>query len=303
MFDEIKSIFAARTHKRDQIPDFPAINLPNLEEEKEEAKNPSVICIANRKGGCGKTTTAINLAAALAKKSFKVLLIDLDSQSHATLGLGVREDDIECSIYDVLVKNVDMEKTIIETSCEGLSIVPATSELSGAQLEIADLLGREGILRNALFKMINTQRKRYDYVIIDCSPSLNLLTVNGMVASEFVLVPVQTHYFALEGMRELFSTIEIIKNRLNSDLKILGILPTLFNTRTRMDSGIFAQLKSYFGDKIFQSAIRINVALAEASANKKSIFDYAPHSKGAKDYAAVTEEVVALTHAKHGSLL
>lgn len=303
MFNEIKSMFATRTQKKAHGPDFPDITLPDFEEKKEEAKDPSVICVANRKGGCGKTTTAINLAAALAKKSFKVLLIDLDSQSHATLGLGVKEDAIERSIYDILVENIDMEKTIIGTSCEGLSIVPATSMLSGAQLEIADLLGREGILRNALYKMINVGNKHYDYIIIDCSPSLNLLTINGMVASKFVLVPVQTHYFALEGMRELFSTIEIIKGRLNSDLKILGILPTLFNTRTRMDRGIFSQLKSYFGNKVFRSVIRINVTLAEASANKKSIFDYAPHSKGAKDYAALTEEVVALTRVKMGSPL
>ncbi|MFH1797730.1 MAG: ParA family protein [Candidatus Omnitrophota bacterium] len=299
MLNEIKSMFREQKQKGFQVPGFPDINLPRFE-EKEEKKDSSVICVANRKGGCGKTTTAINLAAALAKRGFEVLIIDLDSQSHASLGLGVRVDDVECSIYDVLVKNIDMEKTIVGTSCAGLSLVPATPMLSGAQLEIADLLGREGILRNALYKMINTRNKHYDYIVIDCSPSLNLLTINGIVASKFILVPVQTHYFALEGMRELFSTIEIIKGRLNSDLEILGILPTLFNKRTRMDRTIFSQLKSYFGDKVFRSVIRVNITLAEAAANKKSIFDYEPSSKGAKDYAALTEEVVARTKVKNG---
>ena len=314
MFNEIKSLFVHRKQEEKEdkdvlgvpnvpgipsVPGVPDISLPTFEErEKKEEKEVSVICVANRKGGCGKTTTAINLAAALSKSGFKVLLIDLDSQAHASLGVGINVDEVTHSIYDVLVKNVDMERAILKTSCEGLNLVPATSMLSGAQLEIADLLGREGILRNALFKMINTRRQSYDYVVIDCSPSLNLLTINGMVASSHVLIPVQTHYFALEGMRELFSTIEIIKGRLNSELQILGILPTLYNRRTRMDRGISSQLKSYFGNKVFQSTIRVNITLAEASASRQSIFDFAPNSKGAKDYASLTEEVVALTRAK-----
>ncbi|MFH1846794.1 MAG: ParA family protein [Candidatus Omnitrophota bacterium] len=261
----------------------------------DNTKDVSIICIANRKGGCGKTTTAINLSAALANKGFKVLLIDIDSQSHASLGVGINVDNIDYSIYEVMVKNVDMEYAVRSTYKKNLDIVPATPLLSGAQLEIADLLGREGILRNAIYKMINTSEKEYDYIVIDCSPSLNLLTINGLVASKHVLVPIQTHYFALEGMRELFSTISIVKGRLNSNLKILGILPTLYDGRTKMNKDIYLQLKEYFPDKVFKAAIRVNITLAEASAHKKSIFDYAPDSNGAKDYAALTEEILALT--------
>jgi len=167
--------------------------------------------------------------------------------------------------------------------------------LSGAQLEIADLLGREGILRTAVYKMINTGRAVYDYVIIDCSPSLNLLTINALVTANFILVPIQTHYFSLEGMREIFSTIRIVKERLNMGLQILGILPTLFDRRTRMNREILSQIQDYFKDKVFQSVIRMNIKLAEASANRKAIFDYAPSSNGAKDHAALAKEVISLT--------
>lgn len=277
MDEEIKSFFA-----------------PYFSQENTRKKT-SIITIANQKGGCGKTTTAINLSAALAKRDFKVLIVDLDSQSHASLGIGVDRENLDCSIYDVIVKNIDIERAITPTYLKNLDIAPATPMLSGAQLEIADLLGREGILRNVLYKMINTSKKDYDYIVIDCSPSLNLLTINGLVTATSVLIPIQTHYFALEGMGELFSTIKIVKERLNSNLQILGILPTLVDTRTRMNRNILSQIKAYFSDRVFQTIIRVNIDLAEASANKKSIFDYAPNSNGAKDYAAITEEVIALT--------
>ena len=299
MFEEIKPFFVKRDETEEKDQAMPGTSSPYFSQAFNSDKT-SVITIANQKGGCGKTTTAINLSAALAKKDFKVLLIDLDSQAHASLGLGVNAESLEHSIYDVLTKNIEMESVISDTYLKGLSMAPATSMLSGAQLEIADLLGREGILRNALYKMINIGKKEFDYVIIDCSPSLNLLTVNGLVAAHFVLIPLQTHYFALEGMRELFSTIKIVKERLNSGLRILGILATLFDSRTKMNQDIFTQIKEYFGDKVFDSMIRMNIALAESQAAQKAIFDYAPVSNGAADYDNLSYEVIALTKPESG---
>jgi len=257
--------------------------------------NIPIIAIANQKGGTGKTTTAINLSAALADKGFSVLLIDIDAQAHASLGLGVEVENLSYSIYDVMVKNTELELAILPTKIKRLDIVPATSILTGAQLEIADLLGREMGLRTAVYKMINTSQRHYDYILIDCSPSLNLLTINSFVAAKALLVPIQTHYFSLEGMKELFSTIQIVKDRLNSELDLLGILPTLFDARTRMSRDILTQIKRHFKDKVFPTPIRMNVKLAEAQIHRKSIFEYDLTSNGAKDYMALAERVIALT--------
>ncbi len=261
----------------------------------KQSLNIPIIAIANQKGGTGKTTTAINLSAALAKKGLSTLLIDIDAQAHASLGLGVEVENLSYSIYDVMVKNIELDLAILPTKIKNLDIVPAASVLTGAQLEIADLLGREMVLRSAIYKMVNTSQRRYDYLIIDCSPSLNLLTINSLVAATTLLVPIQTHYFSLEGMKELFSTIQIVRDRLNSELGILGILPTLFDTRTRMNRDILSQIRRHFKEKVFSTPIRMNVKLAEAQIHKKSIFDYDANSNGAKDYLALTERVVELT--------
>lgn len=266
-----------------------------FEETREQNVKTGIVVIANQKGGCGKTTTAINLSSALANKNFKVLLVDLDAQAHASLGLDIDVDRLSYSIYDVMVRNLELEQSIVPTHIERLDIVPATSMLTGAQLEIADLLGREVILKTAIYKMLNTKQREYDYIVIDCSPSLNLLTINGLASAKSLLIPIQAHYFSLEGMKELFSTIKIVKERLNSGLEVIGILPTLFDTRTRMTREILNQIKEYFKDKVFRTVIRMNIKLAEAQANKKSIFEYDKNSNGAKDYLALTEEVIAIT--------
>lgn len=299
MFKDFRAPFT-RSNKKQTEGSQPVAMDTSYSFQDKPIREASVIAIANQKGGCGKTTTCINLSACLAKKGFKVLIIDLDAQSHASLGIGVDVDNLSYSIYDVIVKNLELEHTIVPTYIKDLDVASASSMLTGAQLEIADLLGREGILRTSIYKMLNTNVKNYDYIIMDCSPSLNLLTINGLVAAQSILIPIQTHYFSLEGMKELFSTMKIVKERLNFQLEIMGILPTLFDARTKMNRDILLEIKDYFKDKVFQTVIRMNIKLAEASLNKKSIFDHAPGSNGAHDYSALTEEIVSLTQPSSG---
>ena len=256
------------------------------------------ICIAicNQKGGCSKTTTAINLSSCLAEKGYRVLLIDLDAQAHASLGLGVDIEQTEKSTYDVLINNAGLEDVIQKTSVKNLDIASANVSLADAQLELATVLGRESILRIAIHKL--RLRKKYQYTIIDCSPSLNLVTLNAIVAADYVIIPVQTHYYSLEGMKELFSTIDIVKERLNFDVKILGILATLFDKRTKVSHRVLEQIQNYFKDLVFRTPIHYNVKLCEAPIYKKPIHLYARTSQGAKDFWALTQEVIERTLAK-----
>jgi len=251
------------------------------------------IAICNQKGGCAKTTTAINLSACLAQKGYKVLLVDLDPQANASLGLGVDLENLEKSIYDVLVNNLSLESIIQRTTVGELELAPAISILSGAQLELADILGRETVLKIALRKLRLV--KSYDFIFLDCPPSLNLITINALVAANSVLIPIQTHYYSLEGMKELFSTIDIVRERLNFELEILGILATLFDTRTKVSHQMLEQTRDYFKDMVFKTIIHNNVKLCEAPIYKKPIHLYDPKSQGAQDYWALTEEIIALT--------
>lgn len=293
MLDYFGSLFdRADKNKSKAIPAGGEELMPDAEVKQE---GPSIIAIANQKGGCGKTTTTINLSAGLASMGFKVLVIDLDAQSQASLGIGINADDLKYSIYDVLIRNLELEKAIIGSGIENLDICPASSRLTGAQLELAGQLGREWILRTAINKMLATSDKEYDYIIMDCSPSLNLTTINGLSCAEFVLIPAQTHYFSLEGMKELISTIKIVKLRLNPPLEILGILPTLYDVRTNINRMILGQMRKYFGNKIFSTPIRNNIQLVEAQVHKQSIYDFAPNSNGAMDYLALSKEVAERT--------
>ncbi len=225
----------------------------------------------------------------------KVLIIDLDAQAQASLGVGINTDELKYSIYDVMVKNLELQSVIVPTNIQNLDIAPASSILTGAQLEMANLLGREWILRTSIYKMINTGTKNYDYIIMDCSPSLNLTTINGLASAQFILIPAQTHYFSLEGMKELLSTIKIVKERLNPQLQILGILPTLYDVRTRISREILNQMRKHFGDKVFKTTIHTNIKLVEAQVHQQSIYEFAPNSNGVRDYLALSEEVVART--------
>jgi chromosome partitioning protein len=292
MFEDLKAFFRRTTLERYQRS---GLDMTADGFDERGSNKTTIIAIVNQKGGVGKTTSCINLAAGLAKKNFKVLIIDLDPQSNASLGLAVNVDQYSSSIYDVLVHNMELEQAIVPTYIKNLDIAPASSLLTGAQLEIADLLGRERLLRTSVWKMLNAHIRYYDYILLDCSPSLNLLTINGLVAAQCVLVPIQAHYFSLEGMKELFSTLKVVRDRINSGLEILGILPCIVDIRKKMAREMLDQLKDYFKEKMLQTVIRMNSALAEASAHGKSIFDFNPYCNGAKDYAQLVEEVVLLT--------
>ncbi len=249
-----------------------------------------IIAIVNQKGGCGKTTTAVNLSACLASRRRRVLLIDLDPQSNASLGLGIEADEGK-SIHRVLVDDgFPAAEAVCRTGVYNLDIIPANIVLSGADLDLANLMGRESILKNKLDPL----RENYDFIIIDCAPSLSLLTVNALTAAEEVLVPIQAHYYALEGLKLLFQTINIVRSRLNYRLSVLGILPTFYDRRATICRDVIEGLKDYFGSRILQTTIRVNTKLAEAPSANEPIHIYAPGSRGAEDYSHLAEEILQL---------
>lgn len=270
----------------------------HFELEGGAKRRNTTVAICNQKGGCAKTTTAINLSSCIAQKGYKVMIVDLDPQAHASLGLGIDSGNLGETIYDVLAKKKEIEAVIRRTSVENLDIVPANSLLSGSQLELAGVLGRETVLKAALRKL--RQIEEYDFIFLDCSPSLNLVTINALTAADSVLIPVQAQYYSLEGMKELFNTIGLVKERLNFELEILGILPTLFDSRTRMSHELMQQLRDFFKEMVFKTVIRNNVKLCEAPMFKKPIHLYDPHSQGAKDYTQLSEEVIALIYSLQG---
>ena len=249
-----------------------------------------VISIDNQKGGVGKTTTAVNLSACLAQKGKRVLLIDTDPQGNATSGLGI-ESHTEKSVYNVLVDDMDIKETILSTMIKKLEICPANINLAGAEIELVSMVSRENRLKDA----VDTIRDEYDYILIDCPPSLGLITLNAFTASDSVLVPIQCEYYALEGLGQLINTIKLVQKHLNPDLVIEGVILTMFDARTNLSTQVSREVEKYFGNKVFQTIIPRNIRLSEAPSHGLPITLYDNESKGAETYKKLAKELIKLT--------
>ena len=246
-----------------------------------------VIAIANQKGGVGKTTTAVNLAAVFANQGRRVLLVDADPQANATSGVGVARGSFRRNLYHVLVLNEDINNVILHTDLPGLDLIPSNKDLAGAEIELVDAEHREFRLRDALTPI----EAQYDYVLIDCPPSLGLLTLNALTASKSLLVPIQAEYYALEGVTELFDTLARIRRLHNSALSIEGLLLTMYDERTNLSSAVASDLRDFYGGQVFKTVIPRNVRLAEAPSYGKPIIVYDPHSRGSEAYIELSKEI------------
>ncbi|MCP4051286.1 MAG: ParA family protein [bacterium] len=249
----------------------------------------AVISVTNQKGGVGKTTTAINLASYLSENGSKTLIVDMDPQANATSGVGINKDRVRETVYDLLLGNLsgDLEKVLYPTPFENLHIVPSSKELAGAEIELVSIVSRETLLKNSLTKL----RKYYEYIIIDCPPSLGLLTVNSLVASDKVIIPVQCEYFALEGIAGLINTLTLVKDSCNPDLEICGIVLTMFDKRTALNKQVVENARLYFNDLIFETVVPRNIRLTEAPSHGLPIALYSPDSRGAMAYKNLAKEV------------
>ncbi|MCL6574241.1 MAG: AAA family ATPase [Bacillus sp. (in: Bacteria)] len=248
-----------------------------------------ILAIANQKGGVGKTTTSVNLGACLAYIGKRVLLVDTDPQGNATSGIGIEKAEVDQCIYDVLVDDVAAKDVIRPTAIENLHAIPATIQLAGAEIELVPTISREVRLKRALEEV----KDQYDYIIIDCPPSLGLLTINALTASDSVLIPVQCEYYALEGLSQLLNTVRLVQKHLNHDLKIEGVLLTMLDARTNLGIQVIEEVKKYFQDKVYKTIIPRNVRLSEAPSHGEPIITYDSKSRGAEVYLDLAKEVVS----------
>lgn len=248
-----------------------------------------IIAIANQKGGVGKTTTAVNLSACLAHIGNKVLLIDVDPQGNTTSGIGIDKGDVENCIYNILVEDINPKEVIRDTVVDGLQIIPSTIQLAGAEIELVPTISREVRLRRALEQI----EQQYDYIIIDCPPSLGLLTINSLTAADSVLIPVQCEYYALEGLSQLLNTVRLVQKHLNQNLEIEGVLLTMLDARTNLGIQVIDEVKKYFREKVFKTIIPRNVRLSEAPSHGQPIITYDPKSRGAEVYIDLAKEVIS----------
>ncbi|MCF8008692.1 MAG: AAA family ATPase [Halanaerobiales bacterium] len=246
------------------------------------------IAIVNQKGGVGKSTTAINLGASISDYGKKVLLIDVDPQGNATSGLGLEKSDLEYSIYDALINETPLRKIIKPTGHDNFYILPANIDLAGAEIELVSLMSRESRLK----KKIEESELEFEYIFFDCPPSLGLLTLNALTASDYLIVPIQCEYYALEGLGQLMQTIEIVQDNLNKELKLLSVVLTMNDARTNLSSQVIQEVKNYFGRDVFKTIIPRNVRLSEAPSFGEPIITYAPNSSGAKAYKELAKEVI-----------
>lgn len=247
-----------------------------------------IIVIANQKGGVGKTTTAVNLTSCIAVAENSVLLIDIDPQANSTSGLGLDHKTVENSIYEVLIENLNIQEAVAETGLDYLELVPSAARLAGAEVEMVNMMSRENILTSALEQL----QKEYDYIFIDCPPSLGLLTINALTAANSVLIPIQCEYYALEGLGQLLNTIRLVQKNLNRELEIEGVLLTMFDNRLNLSRQVADDVKRFFEDKVFNTIIDRNVRLSEAPSYGKPIILYDAISRGCENYMHLAEEIL-----------